>query len=68
MIELTEHHRAVLAYQVVDPDQWLADAVSSRGEAQAAVDLEAKVARLQPSYEAAQGPGYQTRAEREASV
>lgn len=66
---MTNEQRAVLAHVVIDPDQWYADAVRDLGQAPADAALAAKVARWQPTYEAAlvaEGANYRTRAEREA--
>ena len=66
-MELTQEERDILAHVVVDPDAWVAHAVSVRGEEQAVKDLAAKVARWKPEYEKAkESIDYKTRAERDA--
>lgn len=67
MITLTHTQREVLAYVVIDPDQWVVGAVAGLGEKAAKKALVAKVKRWEPDYtDAKAGPNYQTRAERES--
>jgi O-methyltransferase involved in polyketide biosynthesis len=67
MIELNARERAVLAHVVIDPDLWLSHSVSTFEEDVARQHLNDKVSRHAADYDsavAAQGAGYQTRAER----
>jgi hypothetical protein len=65
---MTNEERNTLAHVVVDPDAWLSHAVSVHGQETATQHMEAKVARWKDAYEAASAlPGYQSRAQREAS-
>lgn len=64
---MTNEERQVLAHVVVDPDAWLAHAVSTFGAAAAHAALAAKVERWRGDHAAAAAqPGYKTRAEHEA--
>jgi hypothetical protein len=66
---MTPEQKAVLAHTLIDPDAWLANAVSSFGAERAEILLVEKVATWQTSYDSASVlPGYKTRAERDVVV
>lgn len=61
---MTPEQKRILAHEVVDPDAWWAHAQTRPN---AVENLKAKVARIKPAFDAAQGPGYQNRAARDAA-
>lgn len=68
---MTRDQKDTLAHIVIDPDAWMAHAVSVFGQAQAEQFLSDKVARWRPLYEsdkATRGANYKTRAQRDAAA
>ena len=71
MIALTNQQRLVLAHVVIDPDEWLSNAIDSLGEDEAIQALLNKVARVKPNYlEAVQtlGREYKNRVQRDSVI
>ena len=64
-LQMTDAQRAVLAHVVLDPDAWLANAITSLGEEAAAQAMLQKVGRWQDTYDVEKAkPGYLPRAQR----